>query len=185
MFTNRRLKPHSILALLALVTGAGCSNLPTGPSPEVVSESGAGPAAPAAVIPTTTSVQSVSATKLIYGALGGRVTAGDFTVVIPPLAFSGTASVRVTQPDVAKPYVRLEISPASANKFRVPVVLVANAAPLSAAKLSAAYIAWYNPSTGKWERVLSSEVSLASRTVIAPLSHFSDYSVQVDGKAGW
>ena len=185
MSSNRTLKPHAILALLALMTGAGCSSLPTGPSPEVASESGAGPAVPAAAIRTPLPVDLVTASKVIYGPIGGRVTAGNFTVIVPPLAVKGVATVKVTQPDVTKPFVELEISPSSANKFLVPVTLVVTAGPIRNERLALAYIAWFNPSTRTWERVPSSEVNLTNRTVTAPLSHFSEYAVQVDGKAGW
>jgi hypothetical protein len=51
--------------------------------------------------------------------------------------------------------------------------------------LSVACISYYNPSTGKWEPVSGSVVSVATLTVSAPLSHFSTYRVESGGKAGW
>jgi hypothetical protein len=170
---------------MALIAGVGCSSLPTGPSPEVGPAAGAGTAGTAAAIRQPVAFQPLTSSKRIYGTFGGTVTAGNFTVVIPPLAVSGSPTVKVTQPDPAKPYVQLEILPSSANKFRVPVTLVVNAGPMSAEKLSVAYISWYNPSTRTWEKMRATEVNLLNRTVSCPLSHFSEYAVQVDGKAGW
>lgn len=183
MSRESRTSVFAALATLALLGAAGCSSLPTAPRVDDTSAQAGGSAEPALLSPTT--AQSASSTKLIYGAFGGRVSAGGFTVVIPPMAISGTATVRVTQRDVTKPYVSLEILPQSANKFRVPVLLIANAAPLSEARLSAAYISRFNPATGKWERMGTSSFSLLDHTVSATLSHFSEYAVQVDGKAGW
>lgn len=189
MYKVSRKRSRATLALVALIAVAGCSSLPTGPRPEVESQPAAagGTAAVGTVGAKLSpiSTQLATSSKSIYGALGGQVTAGNFTVVIPPSAISGTATVRVTQPDASKPYVSLEISPGSANKFRVPVILIANATPMTGEKLAEAYIAWFNPSTRKWEPMVSSEANLTNRTVICPLSHFSTYSVQSGGKAGW
>ena len=181
---SRRIIPIA-LTITALLAGVGCSTLPTGPRPEMGSEptsaGGAGTLAGRARFETS----SVTTTKTIYGLVGGQVSAGDFTVILPPLAISGTARVTVTQPDVTKPYVDLEISPASANQFRLPVTLIAKAGLMDNALLRVAYIGWYNPSTRKWERVASSTVSLADKTVIAELGHFSSYRVEAGSKAGW
>lgn len=180
-----RTRSFALLALAALMASTGCSSLPTGPSPEVAAApASAGAAEPAGLLPSA-QTQPATSSRVIYGAVGGRVSAGNFTVVIPPLAIPGTATVTVTQRDVTKPYVSLHITPASANKFRLPVVLIADASPLSEARLGVAYISWYNPSTRRWERMASSSVNLLDRTVICTLRHFSDYAVQVDGKAGW
>ena len=173
-------------ALMALIATAGCSSLPTRPD---------GEAPPTAAEPDTTSAdlgtkprpistRPATTTRTINGTLGGLVSAGNFTVVIPPLAVSGTVTVTVTQPDVTKPVVELEISPPSANGFLVPVTLIADAGSMSTKTLAAAHISWLNPSTGKWEP-MASQVDLASRTVICPLRHFSTYSVESGGKAGW
>lgn len=188
MSRESRTRLHAAVALTALVAGMGCSSLPTAPTPEVASESapagagqGAGPAALLPLQPTS----PVTSTRQIYGVVGGLVSAGNFTVVIPPFALPGVATVRVTQPDPSKPYVNLDIFPASANKFRIPVILIANAAPMSQPKLAVAYIVRFNPSTRTWERMPSSEVNLLNRTVICPLEHFSTYGVESGGKAGW
>lgn len=140
MSRNPRTRSHAILALIALIAGVGCSSLPTGPTHEVGSADKAGTAGTAAAIRGPVVIEPLTSTKRIYGAIGGTVSVGSFTVVVPPMAVSGMATVKVTQPDPTKPYVSLEISPASANKFRVPVFLVANAAPLSNEKLTVAYM---------------------------------------------
>ena len=174
------------LALMALIVGVGCSSLPT--RPEVGSPPAAGgvdaTSGDVGPKPRQISTRPATTTRTINGTLGGLVSAGNFTVVIPPLAISGTATVTVTQPDVSKPVVSLEISPPSANGFQVPVILIADAAPMSTKTLAAAYVSWLNPSTGKWQP-MASKVDLASRTVTCPLQHFSRYAVESGGKAGW
>ena len=187
MFKGSRIKARASLALMTLFVIAGCSSLPTAPQPGSPPDQAFAPSGvatgPASATPAP--VQSATSTKTINGRLGGRVAAGNFTVVIPPLAIAGTATVTVSQPDVAKPFVELNISPASANRFRVPVTLIADATPMDSRLLSLAYISWYNPATRTWVRVPSSVVILGSRTVQAPLWHFSTYSVEAGGKAGW
>jgi hypothetical protein len=130
-------------------------------------------------------VTPLQSSKTIYGVLGGTVKAGNFTVVVPPLAVSGTATVTVIQPDPEKPYVELRISPSSANKFRTPVMLVANAPLMSALRLQSACISWYNPATGAWEPMSASTVNLDAQSIACPLWHFSNYRVESGGKAGW
>ncbi|HKQ57090.1 MAG TPA: hypothetical protein VJY35_04410 [Candidatus Eisenbacteria bacterium] len=191
-----RMRVLAALATIALLGVAGCSNLPTGPRSGVISNGGDPGAQTAGFVPMPEVLPEpepepqpgepveVSSTRQIHGFAGGTVSAGNFTVVIPPLAVAGNATVKVTQPDASKPYVKLEIFPAAANKFRVPVTLVAHASPMGDVKLQSAYISWFNPATGKWERIASS-VSLETHTVTATLKHFSEYAVEVDGKAGW
>src|SRR5262245_44036824 len=146
MFAPRHIARQSALVLAALILSAGCSNMPTGPrlEPDSAFAPDAGSAAPAGAVPMPMSqVVSVTNSKTMMGMLGGTVTAGNFTVVVPPLAVSGTVTVTVTQPDREKPYVELSISPTSANKFRTPVTLIANAPLMSATRLQAACISWY------------------------------------------
>jgi hypothetical protein len=185
MSTPRRIEWQTALVLTALVLGAGCSNMPTGPRPGLDSALAPDPssAAPAGANPIP--IIPALGSKTIYGVLGGTVSAGDFTIVLPPLAVTGTATVTVFQPDRRKPVVELRISPASSNKFRAPVLLIANASPMDVLNLQGASISWFNPATGKWEPMAASKVNLDSRTVLCPLSHFSTYRVESGGKAGW
>ncbi len=178
------------LGLAVLLTVAGCSNLPTKPSAAIESGSGATATggAPEAVLGLdlldgdNNSTTSKTAT---IGLLGGMVSVGNFTVVIPPAALTRTATVTVSQPDLARPVLNLSISPASANRFLLPVLLVADAKPMNPSLLSVASIGYYNPATGQWETVVGSAVSVLNLTVTAPLWHFSTYRVQSGGKAGW
>jgi hypothetical protein len=173
----------AVAASLTLMLGS-CSNLPNSPTSSSVEHSPAVSASPLMMIDVDAS-QSVSSSRVIHGVLGGVVSAGDFTVVIPPLAITGTATVTVKQPDASKPVVELSITPPTANKFRLPVLLVAKASRMSLVDVSRAYISYFNPATQQWERVSGSSVSVADLMVSAPLSHFSQYRVEVGGKAGW
>lgn len=185
MSTHRRIGWQSALVLTALVLGAGCSNMPTGPRPGLDSALAPDPSSAAPAGATPIPAIPAAGSKTIYGMLGGTVSAGSFTVVLPPLAVSGTATVTVIQPDRRKPVVELRISPASSNKFRTPVILIANASPMDLLKLQSASISWFNPATGQWQPMASSKVNLDSRTVLCPLWHFSTYRVESGGKAGW
>ena len=135
--------------------------------------------------PSTSPVISASSSKLIFAQLGGTVTAGDFTVIIPPDALSRLAIITITQPDVTQPVVELRVGPESANGFKTPVTLVARASRLDPSLLPETYISWYNPVTKQWEPVAGGSVKVADLTVQAPLTHFSTYRVERDGKAGW
>jgi len=183
------------LSLAVMLAVAGCSDLPTKPS--LGPEDGSSATATDTAIATDTapaeilglpilgggSSSTTTKTKTI-GLLGGTITVGNFTVVVPPAALLRTATITVSQPDLAHPVVNLSISPASANRFLLPVLLIADAKPMNPSLLSIASIGYYNPTTGQWETVASS-VSLLDITVTAPLWHFSTYRVQGGGKAGW
>ena len=183
------------LSLAVLLAVAGCSDLPT--KPQLGPEGGSSATATDAAIATDVAPAEVlginlgggttsSTTKsMVIGVLGGTVSVGNFTVIVPPAALLQTATITVSQPDLAHPVVNLSISPASANRFLLPVLLVADAKPMNPSLLSIASIGYYNPATGKWETVAGSAISLLDLTVTAPLWHFSTYRVQAGGKAGW
>ena len=184
--------PQSLaLGLAVMLAVAGCSNLPTQPQltqPEAGATGATG--APAEVLGFDllggSSAQNSNNSKTaVIGILGGVVSVGDFTVIVPPAALTRTAAITVTQPDLGHPVVELSIAPATANHFLVPVLLVADAKRMNPSLLSVAFISYYNPATKQWERVTGSSVSILDLTVTAPLSHFSTYRVQAGGKAGW
>lgn len=184
-----RFPQNLALSLAVLLAVAGCSDLPTKP-PAALEDGSSAIAtseAPAEILGIDLlgggSSTTTTNTKTI-GVLGGTVAAGNFTVVFPPGALLSTATVTVSQPDLAHPVVNLSISPASANRFLLPVLLVADAKQMDRSLLCIATIGYYNPTTGKWETVAST-VSLLNLTVTAQLWHFSTYRVQAGGKAGW
>jgi len=188
---SRRLGPPQFLALCmaVLLAVAGCSNMPTAPQSIQTGSSADGTGgAPSQALSLNLlggSSSSTTTKSAQIGILGGTVSVGDFTVVFPPAALTTTATVTVSQPDLAHPVVKLSIAPASANHFLLPVLLTADAKRMDPALLSVACISYYNPATGQWERVSGSTVSLLNLTVSAPLWHFSTYRVSSDGKAGW
>ena len=124
-----------------------------------------------------------SGSKLINGLLGGTLQVGRFTLVVPPLAFSGSATIRINVPDASQMKVELNISPASANHFRLPVVLSSNVAGADTPLISKLETVWFDELAGVWRPVPGSAVNVTGLTVYAPLYHFSTYGVQ--GKAGW
>ena len=181
----RHLRPLA-LVLAVLLAAAGCSNLPTSPmasSPSTPVTTGGSQELLGLGDGLIGSTGTTEATKTLT-VLGGTISAGDFTLVVPPLALSRTATITVRQPDPSKPVVELSIAPASANGFRVPVLLAGNASKMDRSLISVACISYWNPTTSQWEP-LQSTVSVATLTVSAPLSHFSTYRVESGGKAGW
>ena len=186
----RRTGSPQILTLFMVLSlaFAGCSNMPTAPQAPSGSTAGATGGSSSQVLGLSLlggSSSSTTSKSVVVGLLGGVVSVGEFTVVIPPLALRQTATITVSQPDLAHPVVNLSIAPASANGFLLPVLLVANAKRLDPALLSVATISYYNPTTAQWETVPGASVSLLNLTVSAPLMHFSTYRVTVGGKAGW
>ena len=181
-----RFPQNLALSLAILLAVAGCSDLPT--KPPTALEDGSSAIAttevPAEILGIDLLGGGGSTTTKTIGVLGGVVAVGNFTVVFPPGALLGTATVTVSQPDLAHPVVNLSISPASANRFLLPVLLVADVKPMNPSLISIATIGYFNPATGKWETVAST-VSLLNLTVTAQLWHFSTYRVQAGGKAGW
>jgi hypothetical protein len=186
MLRRIRVPQGFALGFTLLLAFAGCSNMnmPTQPLSQSESAVSVTNEAPEQVLVFGGGSTTTTRTKTI-GLLGGTVSVGDFTVVFPPAALTTPATVTVSQPDLAKPVVNLSISPASANKFLLPVILTASANRMDRTLLSVACISYYNPTTGKWEDVAGSSVSLLNLTVSAPLWHFSTYRVSSGGKAGW
>ncbi len=192
---------RSILGAISLVAAAGlfvasCSSLPTAPdlapggsaSLRIAVDPEPTPAPDPTPAPAPTpEATPVSASRSVFvrAALGGTVAAGNFKVVIPPLALKADAIVTVRQPDVTKPEVELGITPEDRNGFRLPVLLVADASAMDHKLLSLATIGWWNPATSRWEPVAGASVNLLGLTVQAPLMHFSKYRVEQGGKAGW
>jgi hypothetical protein len=179
-----RIPRSFVLGLVFLLAVAGCSTMPTQPLSPSGSQSAIGANGSAQTLSLLGGSSTTTSKTAVIGLLGGSVSAGDFTVVFPPASLTQTATVTVSQPDPAHPVVNLSISPASANKFLLPVLLVANARPMDRTLLSTACISYYNPATGKWED-MGSTVSLLDLTVSTQLWHFSTYRVTSGGKAGW
>jgi hypothetical protein len=182
-----------LTAALALVFVIGCSQLPTAPS--------------AANEPTvTTAARSTEQASLlgivgdvlnplvkllvrtlsIVGNLGGTLTNGRWTVTLPAGAVDGSATISVAVPGLTSPACDLGITPADKNHFAVPARLTVDCAAVPLDQLRSYVIYWYDPSTRTWVPVAGSSVDLASKTVSAPLQHFSTYAVGPSGgRAGW
>ncbi|MCC6350844.1 MAG: hypothetical protein IT347_14750 [Candidatus Eisenbacteria bacterium] len=182
--TTRPLLGALSLVLAAGLFVAGCSSLPTSPAEP---PAGGPPSGNTDSTSTETPAPavSVSRSKYVRALLGGTVAAGNFRVVIPVGALSGDAIVTVRQPDVTRPVVELSITPEERNRFLVPVLLVADARPMEPTLVSLSYLSWWNPDSSSWERCGGVSVNLATVSITAPLSHFSTYRVETDGKAGW
>ena len=138
---------------------------------------------PATTVDPVVQPPAAESSRWLSPLLGGTVAAGQFKVVVPPGALRQRALVTVRQPRLDERLVQLEVSPASANGFLVPVLLVANCPDMDTKLLSLETIWWWNPDAQRWEAVLGVQINLLGRTLTAPLWHFSTY--KVGGKAGW
>ena len=184
--SHPRFRPLLALAILSLL--AGCSMMPT--KPAIQREETRARVVQTvdleASTPAPTDSLEVVASKTVVGLVGGTVSAGHFTVVVPPLAFVGVATVTAKVPFPDASQCELGISPEDKNQFLTPVMLVANMDGLLPPDLVArSHVQWLNPATGKWQQVHGSTVDLANLTVSAPLQHFSQYRVSVEGRASW
>jgi len=122
----------------------------------------------------------LTASARIDGIKGGKLDCGRFTVIVPPGAYFGIASITISIPDPTVQVCDLSISPAFANHFTVPVQLVSNVKDCSVdAKTLTTY--WYDTGSVRWVDMKATTDS-GSGTVTAYLHHFSKYGT---GKAGW
>ena len=78
---------------------------------------------------------------------------------------------------------QLEILPTTKNHFATPARLTVSCPGVPDDALRNYTIFWLDPATRKWVPVAGSTVDLATKTVSAPLQHFSTYSV--GSKASW
>jgi hypothetical protein len=166
-----RLAPVALASVLAV----GCSELPTQP---VIDSN---PSGVQALVPSSAAA-SVSASAKIKGQDGGTVSAGIFTVVIPPGAFPGQGTVTVSQPDPAQPVAVLSIFPIDKNVFLVPVTLTATLPALEVGQLLQSSMSEQD-TLGMWHPMDSSQADSQTMTVSASLVHFSTYRVDIAAPA--
>jgi hypothetical protein len=165
---------------------SGCSRLPSSPgsngiqNPEFVHST----KAPAGSLSGAPTLSSLAGSVSIDGAVGGLVSVGRFTLVIPPGAFEGLATVSITVPDSAEVLCQLGIDPPTANHFAVPVTLRSDCSGTNALVASQLMQLWFDEDAGVWRQVPGSTSDVVNLDVVAPLWHFSDYGV-TEGKAGW
>lgn len=127
---------------------------------------------------------SSSVSKDLDGTKGGTFRNGRFTLVVPPGAYSGKATLTILVPDASVMECQLSITPADANRFLVPVQLVADWSGATNVDVASLETLWYDEATLVWVSMPGSVVSIGSSTITTPLPHFSTYGV-TDGKAGW
>ena len=115
----------------------------------------------------------------IDGAVGGKLAVGAYRIEVPRGAIKGSATITLTQSDPAILQCDLDISPASANQFAVPVTLVARL-PNTATLLISQNV-WLDPSALAW-RLIPSVPDLVRTELRSDLWHFSTYGTC---RAGW
>jgi hypothetical protein len=189
MIRLKKIVASLLIGALAAGFAAGCGHMPTAPAP--AAQATASPSARVAesngllgdVISIVNGlVKLVFRILTIDGSVGGSLTNGRWNVNLPPGAISGTATISVGVADASSSSCQLDISPADKNHFSVPARLTVSCPNVSTSELQRYVIFLYNPQTKTWAPVDGSTVDLNTKTVSAPLQHFSQYSV---GRAGW
>jgi hypothetical protein len=188
-------------ALVGIVTG--CIQFPTGPVASQIAQTTTGTQTPASGAtlerPATsagliggldsliTGIDQFAFNTLdIVGTVGGSLTNQRWTVNVPPNAISGDVTIKLGVLSATSSTCVLQITPSTANNFGVPVQLTVDCSSVSADRLQYYAIFWYDPVKATWVPVAGSSVDLQSKTVSAPLEHFSEYSVRpTNGRAGW
>ena len=181
--------PAALAASLALMA-IGCAQLPTSPvgSPATATAQAPGTSEQFGLIGGVIDLVKglLFKTLNLVGSLGGSLTNGRWKVVVPPNAVEGNAAIALGVAGSDSPACQLEITPAEKNRFSVPVTLTASCKDISNTVLASYVIRWWDPVKRVWVPVEGSRVDLANKTVSAPLSHFSTYSVGPrSGRAGW
>lgn len=185
----------SAVAGLALAL-SGCGEVPsTAPaptpsdgmassSPEILRLSGTtayfGPA-PNMEVQAAGSVNAsaTTASLKVNGSVGGRLSCGRFTVVVPPNSFSGTGTVSMSLRDTTVAVVDLNITPATLNNFKSPVALSYDPSGLGLTDPVTIY--FYDSNRRVWIDLLA-RVDSKTGLPTVQLKHFSPYGA---GKAGW
>lgn len=166
---------------LASVLAAGCGQLPTQPTADATPgmESMRAGATPTRIVPPPPTDQPLSSQSQarIHGNRGGTISAGIFTAVIPAGAFSGFATVTITQPDMTQPVAVLDIYPSSKNGFHKPVLLIAKLPNVDTALLMQTGMAELDETSGAWLAMSGETQNPLAMTVSTPLMHFSTYRV--------
>ncbi len=182
-----------LLGVLLITVVTGCGRLPTSPAPTATQESiaSARSAESDGLLSGVGSllggvVNLLVRTLQLIGSLGGSLTNGRWKIVIPAGAVQGNGTVTLGVPSLTSPDCQLGISPSDLNHFDKPVTLVADCRYVSLDQLRNYTIYWFNPTTAQWVPVPGATVDLTSKTVSAPLAHFSQYCVGPQGgRAGW
>jgi hypothetical protein len=128
---------------------------------------------------TVTIAPSGETSVLVMAAKGGIVTAGRYTVTIPPFALTENTliTVRVEEADGT---VGCELLP-HGIQFAAPVLLTMNLTGTSFTATEPVTIFWYDTSKGVWVDV-GATLDIATLRVSSQLPHFSSYKA---GRAGW
>ena len=191
-FVRRLVAPAALLLALGILA-IGCSRLPSAPVTPTSAEWSASTAGdrvaePAGLIGGVFDLLKglIVRTLNLVGSLGGTLTNARWMLTIPPNAVEGSATVAIGVPSSTSSSCQLEIYPLEKNHFAVPVLLTVDCRSVTSDALKTYSIFWWDPAKRVWVPVPGSKVDLTRKTVTAPLSHFSKYSVgPLQGKAGW
>jgi hypothetical protein len=171
------------LGLFAVTLLASCSSHPTAPTTSA-------PREPDFVrVPMQVSASrgesqggAIRSSDLIDGDEGGTVVVGRFSLVVPPGAFDGVATVTITVPDPG--VLKCELDLTNVTNFVTPVSLVADCSGAAALDYTDVTALELDPASLTWQEVPGTTVDESGATVTAPLRTSAIYGI-VQGKAGW
>ncbi len=177
------LSPVLLLGAMAVFL-AGCSRNPV--SPDVSFPAGPGAESLAGVqvedppAPIEGGVGATSSVSLEAGQ-EGSVTAGNFRLVLHKNSLRMPATITLTQPNPNVMEVQVEVVPAEANDFQVPVVLVADFSDDPACDIDTQTLFWWN---GAWEQANTVAVQHGSRSLTARTQRLANSKAGERERAG-
>lgn len=170
------------MLLLVALTATSCSTNPVAPAVADPMQDGAGTNGGIQIDDTPTGIEGqggiVGSTALALGQ-AGTVRAGRFTLVIPKHALKQAATITLRQPDPEVMEVEFEITPASANRFARPVMLIADCSDDSLNEVQGETIYWHN---GGWQQAASVVLDRTQRTLHARTHKLSNAKVDERAK---
>lgn len=153
-------------AALALLL-AGCGRSPVSPRAALPGEPGASAAWGSHADDPPAPVQGqpgANATLMVEANGEGTVSVGRFTLTIHKNSLTMPATITLTVPEPDAMQVEIEVSPAEANEFQVPIELVADLSDRPDVNLDSQTIFWWE---GAWQEAQEVAVQRASRQLVA------------------
>ena len=162
----------------------GCGHEATAPVVETYPSASyeiTGPASPVAPVSAPATGQVISKSKRISALLGGTITAGRHTLVIPPAALR--KDTLITLRDVTGVMGRVECEALPEGlEFRLPATLIPRFSDLTPPQGYAMYCVVNEGTDSEQWVYVGSQISVGNLGISALLHHFSKYA---PGKAGW
>ena len=124
------------------------------------------------------SLEELAYSQLVPASTGGTLYLGEFKFYIPPGALDHDTVITITQ--TSDRYIEMDFGP-DGTQFDPPATMTisyatANLRNIKPANLS---ISWFNTATNQWVNI-GGTVDTIAKTVSAPISHFTQYTLSTN-----